>query len=283
VSASQSVTVDAMGVQLYVEVEGEGPALLLLHGFTGSTRSMTGVAAGLRDRYRVIRVDLIGHGLSAAPRELAPYTMERCVEQLAEVLDALGAPSVHVLGYSMGGRVALALALLRTERVRSAILIGARAGVEDPLERAQRQGDDEALAQRIEREGVEAFVDSWMALPLFASQRRLGASALAAARTQRLANRAHGLAGSLRGMGAGAQPNLHGRLADLRIPVLVVSGAEDLKFRAIADGLAARLPLARLMLIPEAGHAAHLENPDAFLEVARCFLGSVAADQGIPT
>jgi 2-succinyl-6-hydroxy-2,4-cyclohexadiene-1-carboxylate synthase len=282
-SAACSLEFDAAGVRLHAELEGEGPPLLLLHGFTGSTRSMESLAAGLRDRHRVIRLDLIGHGRSEAPRELAPYAMERCVDQVAAALDVLGVERVHVLGYSMGGRVALALAALRAEKLHSAILIGARAGIEEPSEREKRRRADEALAARIEEEGVEAFVDRWMALPLFASQRRLGTPVLAAARAQRLANRAHGLARSLRGMGAGAQPCLHDRLEDVRIPVLLAVGAEDLKFGVIARNLSARLANSELALIPEAGHAAHIENPDAFLKAARGFLARVACGEDAPT
>jgi pimeloyl-ACP methyl ester carboxylesterase len=116
-----------------------------------------------------------------------------------------------------------------------------------------------------------------MALPLFASQRRLGAAALAAAREQRLANRAHGLANSLRGMGAGAQPPLQGRLGGLRMPVCLVAGEEDSRFRAVARDLAAEIPDARLEVVPSAGHAAHIENPVAFQRIARRFLARASA------
>jgi pimeloyl-ACP methyl ester carboxylesterase len=137
--------------------------------------------------------------------------------------------------------------------------------------------EDEALAERIERDGVPAFVDHWMSLPLFASQRRLGAAALAAAREQRLANRAHALASSLRGMGAGAQPFLGERLAAVRAPVCLVVGDEDRRFRRIAESLARELPRARVEVVAAAGHAAHLENPRGFLDITRRFLAEVEA------
>ena len=175
------------------------------------------------------------------------------------------------------GRVALALCVLRPERVRSALLVGASAGLRDPEARAARRRDDEALAERLEREGLERFVDEWMARPLFASQRRLGAAALASARAQRLTSRVQGLAGSLRGMGTGAQPPLHQHLPGVRAPVALVAGAEDAKFSGIARDLAARLPDARVHRVPEAGHACHLEAPAAFFRVARTFFAGVEA------
>lgn len=276
-SAAHESRVACGEVTLVVVEEGQGTPVLALHGFTGSSASMNGVAGALRDRHRVVRVDLVGHGRSDAPQDVAAYRIERCVAQLGSVLDALAIPRAHVLGYSMGGRVALALAALLPERVASVLAIGARAGFEDPAERTERARDDEALAARIERDGVPAFVDQWMALPLFATQRRLGAAALAGARAERLANRAHALAASLRAMGAGAQPPLHALLAQRSMPMLLLAGAEDARFAAIARDLAARLPDARVALVPDAGHAAHLENPDAFARIARSFFAAADA------
>jgi 2-succinyl-6-hydroxy-2,4-cyclohexadiene-1-carboxylate synthase len=275
-------TIAAGGVNLHAVVEGDGPPVVLLHGFTGSAASMAGVAAGLREHHRVIRIDLVGHGESDAPRDGAAYRMESCVDQVAEIALALGARPAHFVGYSMGGRVALALCVWRPELAASAVLIGARAGIADEGERAARVRDDRSLADRIEREGIPSFVDHWMALPLFASQRRLGAEALAAARKERLANRAHGLALSLRGMGAGAQPPLGGHLGRVRAPVCLVVGEEDARFRSIAEALARDLPRARVEIVPAAGHAAHLENPSAFLRIARRFLAEVDADGTTP-
>ena len=275
-------TLAAGGVNLHTVVEGDGSPVVILHGFTGGAASMAGAAAGLRERHRVIRIDLVGHGDSDAPRDGTAYRMESCVDQVAGVVDALDARPAHFIGYSMGGRVALALCVWRPELAASAILIGARAGIADADERAARVRDDRALADRIERDGVSSFVDHWMALPLFASQRRLGAKALAAARKERLANRAHALALCLRGMGAGAQPPLGDRLGAVRAPVCLVAGEEDAPFRSIAEVLARELPRARVEVVPAAGHAAHLENPSAFLRITRRFLAEVDADRPTP-
>ena len=265
---------------LHVERAGAGPPVLLLHGFTGSTRALDGVAAGLHAAgFETIAVDLLGHGRSDAPRDPRAYAMERCSEALACVLDAAGAERAAVLGYSLGGRVALGLAVASPERVRGLVLVGASAGLADPAERAARRRADDALADAIERDGVPRFVERWMAQPLFATQARLGPERLAVARAQRLANSAHGLAASLRGIGTGVQPPLHEALARLDVPILLTAGAEDAKFRAIAEELAACAARARVAVIPHAGHAAHLESPAAFLTVASDFLRSLEPER----
>ncbi|MCC6640722.1 MAG: 1,4-dihydroxy-2-naphthoyl-CoA synthase [Deltaproteobacteria bacterium] len=264
--------IDLGGLRLRVVDEGEGPAVLLLHGFTGRAESLEAAAAGLRAAgLRTLRVDLVGHGRSDAPTSLGAYRIERCADDLARLLDACEAAPAHVLGYSMGGRVALFLAVRHPERVRSLLLIGASAGISDPEQRAARIASDEELAGVILAGGVPAFVERWMAQPLFASQARLGQAALERERRLRLGARAHGLANSLRGMGSGAQPPLQAALGALRCPVLLVAGAEDAKFAAIARDLADRLPNAGVALIERAGHAAHLEQPQSFAAIAREF------------
>jgi 2-succinyl-6-hydroxy-2,4-cyclohexadiene-1-carboxylate synthase len=261
--------------RLRVEVAGFGPTLLLLHGFTGSLRTLDGVGAGLRAAgYRTLAVDLLGHGGSDAPREPKAYEIGRCADDLARVLDFAGAGQAAVLGYSMGGRAALGLAVALARRVRALALIGASAGIADPAARAARRAADAALADAIERDGVHAFVARWTANPLFASQSRLGEEFLAQARAQRLENRAHGLAGSLRGMGVGVQPCFESYLAELDVPALWLAGSEDAKFRAIAADLARRMPRGRAVAIPGAGHAAHLEQPEVCLAELRVFLAA---------
>jgi len=269
------VLVPTRDASIFVERAGRGTPVLVLHGFTGTTRSLEPLASSLEENHDVIRIDLIGHGRSGAPREVGPYAMERCVAQVVDVLDALGVDRTHVLGYSMGGRVALALGCSDPERFASALLVGASAGLESTALRSERGTADRALADRIEGEGLEAFVDHWMALPLFATQRCLGEEALTAARAERLQQRPLGLANSLRGMGTGAQPPLHAHLANLRAPVCLVAGELDAKFRAIAVDLASRLPNARTALIGAAGHAAHLEKPEDVLRIARGFFREV--------
>jgi 2-succinyl-6-hydroxy-2,4-cyclohexadiene-1-carboxylate synthase len=198
--------------------------------------------------------------------------MAACLRALRAVLDRFDVERSALLGYSMGGRIALALALAEPERVGALVLESASPGIADPEERAARRAADQALAARIEREGIEAFVDFWMSQPLFVSQARLGPDALATARRARLRSGAPGLAGSLRGVGAGIQEPLWHRLGELRVPTLLVAGAEDEKFQAIARRMAAGIPDCEVAFIPEAGHNTHLENPAAFAQEVVGFL-----------
>jgi 2-succinyl-6-hydroxy-2,4-cyclohexadiene-1-carboxylate synthase len=252
------------GSDYYLRMQGDGPPLLLLHGFTGSTRSWGRFADILAAHYRLILVDLIGHGATAAPAEVARYTMPAVVYDLHALCDCLGLAQTAVLGYSMGGRTALHFAAAEPARVSRLLLIGATAGLADPAERAARVHSDEALAARIESDGLAAFVDSWAAQPIFATQTQtLSPAELAAQRRQRLSGSAIGYANSLRGMGSGAQPSLWGRLSTLTMPVTLVAGEHDRKFCTIADNLAAELPDVRVRQIADAGHAAQLERPQS--------------------
>lgn len=251
--------------------------VIVLHGFTGSGESMAGVAGALGIDRPVHRIDLIGHGRSDAPEDVAHYSMERCSQQIMGVIDALALEDPHLLGYSMGARVALSLCVSHPERFASALLVGVSPGFDDLEARADRVRSDTALAGEITSGDLPGFVDRWMALPLFASQKRLGEDALAAARSQRLQCNPVGLANSLLGMGTGAMPPLHAALPRVELPVRIVVGEEDAKFRGIAEDLVSALPDAALEVIAQAGHAAHLEQPEPFLRAARNFYASVDA------
>ena len=272
-SPGRRVEVD--GLRLHVVDEGAGAPVLLLHGFTGCGENLASLAAELReDGRRTLLLDLIGHGRSDAPVDRARYRMERCVDDVARVLASLGVGRADVFGYSMGGRVALALAVRHPGRVRSAVLVGASAGIADPAERAARVEADEKLAASLLSDGIPAFVERWMAQPLFATQRRVARPQVSRERRLRLKNRPHALALSLQGMGAGVQPPLHAALSAVRLPVLLVAGADDPKFVALARELAARLPQARAAIVPDAGHSVQLEQPEALSRLVRSFLRS---------
>jgi len=271
--------IEVNGLSLNVEVAGDGPALLLLHGFTGSTATWRPLL-GHWTAFRSIAVDLIGHGSSDSPLDPERYRMRRCVEDLAALLDRLAIDRAAVLGYSMGGRVALHFALSAPARLSALVLESASPGIGDPAEREARVRSDEALAGDIERKGVAAFVTEWEQLPLFATQRSLSPEVREGLRQQRLRNRAVGLANSLRGMGAGAQEYLLPRLSEVRVPVLVLAGALDAKYCALAREMASLLPHARVEIVPAAGHAIHLEQPDAFARAVRAFLAGHLRGEG---
>ncbi len=258
-----------------VEVSGAGEPLVLLHGFTGSAASWGDFGQALAQRFTVVAVDLAGHGKNATPTELHRYTMRQCVEDTVAAVRALGLETAHWFGYSMGGRTALHVAAAHPDALRSLITIGASAGLESEEERASRRASDEALAERIEREGVEPFVDYWENIPLFASQRALADDRRQRIRAGRLRNSITGLANSLRGMGTGAQEPLHARLATLTMPTLIMAGELDQKYVEIGKQLASAMPHASFTAIPAAGHAAQTEQPGECAALVTDFIDSL--------
>lgn len=268
----------ADGAELSVHLEGRGPALVLLHGFTGDASTLQSLTDRLSDDHLVITPNLVGHGGSTGPRDR--YGVDAMVDQVLDALTALGIPAPYdMVGYSMGGRVALTMACREPATVASLSLIGASAGLATAEERAERVDADEELAASIVTDGLEPFVDRWMANPLFATQSRLGEEFLAHARAQRLGNDAEELARSLRGAGTGSMRPLHDDLPGCPMPVALIVGADDAKFRAIAEDLSETLPDARVTTVADAGHAAHLEQPDAVVDsiLATVVRGAVRA------
>ena len=261
------------GIHLNVEVSGpaDATALMLLHGFTGDATTWEPFLDAWPG-IPTIRVDLIGHGRSDSPADPARYGMAHAVEDLLAVLDHLGVERAAVLGYSMGGRVALHLSTAAPDRLSTLIVESTSPGIEDDAQRAARRASDEALAADIERDGIAAFVDRWQAQPLFASQASLPAAVRERQRRQRLRQSPAGLANSLRGMGAGAQEYLLPRLASLRTQTLFIAGALDERYVAEARRMAAAVRGAGLAVLPGAGHAAHLEQPEAFAATVGQFL-----------
>jgi 2-succinyl-6-hydroxy-2,4-cyclohexadiene-1-carboxylate synthase len=273
--------VQVNGVRLGVEERGEirnsAQTLVLLHGFTGSAAGWGHQLDTLADySLRVIALDLPGHGESVAPDDPQHYTIERCQQDILAALQELGVSrgQAIILGYSMGGRIALYTAF--SGYFRALILESASPGLEDPAEREQRRINDEAMAASIEREGVPAFIERWENLPLFASQRTLPSECREALHRQRLQNSATGLAQSLRGIGTGVQPSLYTRLPTLHIPVLLIAGALDTKFTAIAQQMVKALPQSQLHIVPAAGHTVHLEQPQRFASLVGDFSLSMA-------
>lgn len=223
---------------------------MLVHGFTQTGASWARLADGLPE-HEVVAPDLPGHGANATVRA----DLAGCARFLAEA----GGRAAYV-GYSMGGRVALHLALAQPSLVTALVLLGATGGIDDDDERAARRTADEMLAERLELIGTEAFLDEWLAQPLFAG--------LAPDARRGRATDADGLASSLRLTGTGTQVPLWDQLGELAMPTLVVAGERDEKFRALGVRLAAAIGSnAEVALVPGAGHAAHLERPDAFLAI----------------
>lgn len=248
---------------LSVERLGAGePRLVLAHGFTQTARSWLPLARPLAEHHEVLLVDLPGHGGSA--------TVAASVEQGAHLLGAAGGHGVYV-GYSMGARHVLRLACDRPDIVQAMVLIGGTAGIADGAERAARRRSDDELAASIERDGTTAFLDRWLAQPMF-----VGLPDDPADRAERHRNTVTGLSGSLRLAGTGAQESLWDRIAACTVPALIIVGGRDEKFLALGHRLVAGLAgPTQFVEIDDAGHAAHLERPEAVLETVRVWLATV--------
>jgi 2-succinyl-6-hydroxy-2,4-cyclohexadiene-1-carboxylate synthase len=259
-------------MSLNVMTAGEGSPLLLLHGFTGTARTWSRQIPSWAASHRVIAPDLLGHGASEAPVDARRYALETQAQGLAELLRLLQASPADVVGYSMGARLALAFVLAHPEAVSRLVLESPSAGIADPDERAARRVTDDLLADDIERDGLEPFVDRWEALPLFASAASLPASDRERLRAERLSHDPRGLAASLRDAGQGAMTPLFDRLPEITAPTLVIAGALDSVGCERASDIAASISGARLEIIPDAGHAPHLERPHVFTTITTEFL-----------
>jgi 2-succinyl-6-hydroxy-2,4-cyclohexadiene-1-carboxylate synthase len=250
-------------LQASPEPAAEPHNVVLAHGFTQTGRSWSRFESLLAQRLPTVRthaVDLPGHGSSS---EL------RCdLWSCADHLTTKGGRAIYV-GYSLGGRIGLHAALAHPDLVQASVLIGATAGIDSADERRNRRDSDNELADRIETIGVTSFIDEWLAKPLFA-----GLTPETAQRAGRLRNTAEGLASSLRLAGTGTQQPLWERLAEIQIPVLVIAGENDKKFRTIGERLAELLPLSALEIIRGTGHPVHLEQPAATaIAIANWHLG----------
>ncbi len=266
---------DGKDVRLSYFVEGDGAPVTLLHGFTQSGRSWREVIARLGAGFSWIVPDLRGHG-DTQTRPGAPCSMKACADDLVMLWDHLGVERTHLAGYSMGGRLALHVAARHPERILSLLTIGAHAGLDESAREGRRRGD-EALAERIENDGLESFVDYWGSLPIFAGLERRGPSFVAQVRAQRLENHVAGLACSLRGMGAGVMEPVWEELADLKVPCTFVAGQLDHGYVASARRLAASVPVGRVEIVQRAGHSVHQERPDAFARVLAAHLAAASA------
>jgi 2-succinyl-6-hydroxy-2,4-cyclohexadiene-1-carboxylate synthase len=264
---------------IWFETRGDrsGDPVVLLHGFTGTHRTWDELAERLAAKHFLILPDLPGHGRSGVSPSRAKMGMVPTSDAVAEVMGlAMGVKGsgrkAALVGYSLGGRVALELACRHQELLSCLILEGASPGIRGDVEREERRAGDDSLADEIERRGIGWFVDHWQETPLFATQKELRPPAFEVVRRDRLSNSARGLAMSLRGAGTGEMVPLWDHIGDLRMPVLVVVGKRDPKYAKIAEAMHRMIPGSVVAEVDGAGHCVHVEKPEEFAEIVRRFL-----------
>lgn len=238
-------------------------AVVFLHGFLGSAQDWEFFEERLKD-YFCFSPSLAGFDLSS---------FERCVTSLDRYIESEVGGKVHLVGYSLGGRIALHYALKRPEQLRSLTILAANPGIEDDAERRGRWESDLKLSQELEQLGLDHFVSKWYSQPLFHSltERKELFRELLERRQQ---SNAHKCAQMLRGLSAGKQDSLWKEIERITVPTLLMAGGRDEKYSKIVKRMASLMLDTEAVIIPEAGHALHLELPYATLDVLTSFLSS---------
>lgn len=262
------------GVRYNVETVGEGFPVILLHGFTGDSTTWASYFEEWGQHSKLVAVDIIGHGKTDSPEDINRYRMLSVCDDLFLLMEKLSIKKADIIGYSMGGRLALSFALKYPTKVRKLVLESTSPGLKSEDERKVRIEQDQKLASFIKEEGIQAFVEYWGNIPLFQSQKKLPRIVQEQIKEQRLQNSPIGLALSLEGMGTGAQPSWWGNLPELDHETLLITGEEDQKFCKIAEEMTKELKNASWETIAGCGHAIHVEDREKFGTIVSRFLSS---------
>ena len=247
-----------------VTVVGTGKPLVCFHGFSESGSTWDGIEVS---GYRLIRIDSMGHGRSARPMELGPYTLPQMLSDLHRVIYAVAGERYALMGYSMGARMALLYALEYPEEVTHLVLESGSVGIEDRVERQDRYVADQALAERIRAHDITWFSETWAKLEIFKTQQGLPTKVEQQIRGRRLLNSPHALAFTLEGSGQGSMPYVGHRLSELTMPVCYISGELDTKYTAIGAQYFGDVH----RIVPKVGHNVHVEAPEAYQQILECF------------
>ena len=246
--------------------------IFFLHGFSGSSIDWKSISSKIIDGLNIYAVDLAGHGKSDAPAEIKCYQTDSLLKQLSELLESKAKGKIILAGYSMGGRAALQFAVNFPGKLRGLILESATAGIAEEIKRNERIGKDEQLALFIEAHTIIEFVDYWMNIDLFSSQKKLQKEILSEVREAKLKNSKIGLANSLRGFGTGSMPPVFDSLKKIQVKTLLITGELDSKFTEINLEMAKLFPDVKHQIIKNAGHNVHLEQPAEFCAVINSYL-----------
>ncbi|MBN2571667.1 MAG: 2-succinyl-6-hydroxy-2,4-cyclohexadiene-1-carboxylate synthase [Ignavibacteriales bacterium] len=249
--------------------------VVFLHGFTGSADDWKYFVDNIKNKIFPIAIDLIGHGKTSHPIECKYYSMTQIVEQLNNIFKALNLNRIILVGYSMGGRVALSYTIKYPKKIVGLILESTTAGIEKKNDKIARVNSDNKLAEMITKKGIEYFVKYWITLPLFKTQKKLYKNEYLNLIGKTKSNSTIGLANSLRGFGTGKMPSYWTKLSEIKQNVLLVTGQKDEKFTEINKKMVKLIPKSNLTIIKNAGHNTHLEKPQMFLTLIKRFILSL--------
>jgi 2-succinyl-6-hydroxy-2,4-cyclohexadiene-1-carboxylate synthase len=261
-----------LNIETIINNESSHDSVFFIHGFTGSAKDWMPIIPSLNKRFNYYLIDLVGHGKSDSPREISFYTLDSIVNQIKETLLSLNSKRTILAGYSLGGRIALNFALIHGHMLSGLILESCSPGISDNNLREERIQQDEKLSEFIENNPIEKFIDYWINIPLFNTQRRFSNEMLTRIREQKLQNNKTGLANSLRGSGTGIMKPLHDKLNEIPLSTLLITGELDLKFTDINTDMVKHISKAEHHIIKNAGHNTHLEEPHKFIEAVNKFL-----------
>ncbi len=256
----------------YFETYGDQsrPAIVFLHGFLGNGNSWDKIIPLVSENYYCITIDLPGHG-QTLPEDDLHYTMPHCSKLIVRLLDNLGILKFSLVGYSMGGRQSLFMAMNYPERIEKLVMESSSPGLKTNKERIERQKSDEKLAQELENAPLEQFLHKWYSQPLFDSLRQ-NQKTFQKLIDKRKKNNPMSLAKSLRFMGTGVSDPLWSKMADLQVPTLLIVGEYDHKFQEIAKDMSTKSNKIAMSSVADAGHNVHLEQSPKYAQILKSFL-----------
>ncbi len=262
----------SLNVEVYSSKTTSSGILFFFHGFTGSSEDWKQVIPSIDQRFKIIAVDLIGHGKSDSPDNVSLYSAKAMIEQISELIKNFGEEKIILAGYSMGARAALSFAVKHPEMLEGLILESASAGIKEKSLRIERAKSDQHLVEYIVSHPIDEFVDYWMNIDLFDSQKNLSKEKFDSVRNSKLKNCKTGLANSLRGFSTGKMPFLLDKITKVKCRTLLINGELDKKYTLINSELLKKFPAADHQIIKNAGHNTHLEKPKEFVRILNSFL-----------
>ena len=261
-----------LNIETIINNESSHDSAFFLHGFTGCAIDWVPVVSSLNKRFNYYLVDLVGHGKSDSPKESYYYFIDSIVNQLREIIISLSNDKIVLAGYSMGGRIALNFALQNGRMLKGLILESSTWGISDENLRKERARQDEKLAEFIDNDPIDKFIDYWMNIDLFNTQRRFSNEMLSQIRERRLENNKTGLATTLRCSSTGKMKPLYDNIKDIDLKTLLITGELDSKFTNINVEMVKIFNNAEHKIIKNAGHNTHFEEPQRFIEAINKFL-----------